>query len=105
MARHLGVRYSSVGVAKAARSSEPGPLRPDALTTLPDELRRSLRHAVISLNAQQIHSLIEDVGRKDEALGCALAQRTNRHAYTPILTAIKRAELEPASPGRHHSKG
>ena len=98
MARHLGIRYSSSATAITGRTTGPAPLRPDAFAALPRELRNRLKDAVISVNSRQIMSLIEDVGRRDEALGHALRQLGNRYAYTAILRAIERAELESAAP-------
>ena len=94
MERHLGVRYRSSETAGNAGGELPAILRPEDLAALPCELLRSLKDAVIALNTGQITQLIEDVGRKDEALGRALRNVGNRYAYTAILTAIERAESE-----------
>ena len=107
MERQMGVRYRSSATAGSARSNQPDLLRPAALAALPRELLRRLKGAVIALNTEQIKSLIEDVGGKDEALGQALQHLGNRYAYTAILTAIEREEQDavPRIPGAADSCG
>jgi signal transduction histidine kinase/CheY-like chemotaxis protein len=90
LTRQLGVRfvYDSATVAAAPAVA----LRPEALAALPQELRRDLTGAVVSLDVARIGETIRRVSELDPALGDALAQHADQFAYTTILRA-----LEPAS--------
>jgi predicted Zn-dependent protease with MMP-like domain len=89
MARHLGVRYHiSEGVATS--DSEPvGELMAEDLSALPDELRKELRDALITLNPVWISKAIERVSLENRALGLILAHYADRTAYSKIFDAIK----------------
>lgn len=88
MARLLGVRYRY-----AETSDEPAPagaLRPEMLAGLPDDLRRELEGAVISLDRNRIDAAIRQVLRYDAALGKTLANHAQNYNFTPILKALQR---------------
>jgi CheY-like chemotaxis protein len=87
IARHLGVRYL---YGEAAPPKEPAPaLCQQALAALPEELRRELMKAVISLDTEYIAALIGRVSEEDCALGEALERLAGRFAYTEILNALE----------------
>jgi hypothetical protein len=86
IARHLGVRYL---YGEAALAKEPASaLCQQALAALPEELRRELRMAVISLDTEFIAALMGRVSEQDGALGEALERLAGRFAYTQILNAL-----------------
>jgi signal transduction histidine kinase/CheY-like chemotaxis protein len=87
IARHLGVRYL---YGEAAPAKEPASaLCQQALAALPEELRRELMKAVISLDTEYIAALIDRVSEQDGALGKALERLAVRFAYTEILNALQ----------------
>lgn len=89
MARHLGVRYS---YKEAVRTSPPDPavaLEPEALATLPEQLRNELADALVRLDAGPISEVIVRVSEQDARLGVALASCAKRFAYTRILNALE----------------
>jgi len=84
MAKHLGVRY---------RSAEPAPvtaggLSPADFAALPEELRKELASAVLSLDTALIATVIERVAEHDAALGQVLAKHADRLAYSAIRRAL-----------------
>jgi CheY-like chemotaxis protein len=87
MARHLGVQYlyrdDSALTCECASVPEP-----DSLAGLPQDLRRHLKDAVISLDVRRIASMINRVAERDAALGRMLAGCAEGFAYTAILNAL-----------------
>ena len=107
MARHLGVRYVCASDAPRLVAAVESDLRPEALTTLPHELREDLGDALITLDVERITGLIRSISEVNPALGGALAGLADRLAYTPILKALRAigqpatgAPCEPRSPRR-----
>jgi CheY-like chemotaxis protein len=87
IARQLGVRYLC---GEAAPAKEPASaLCLQALAALPEELRRELMKAVISLDTDYIAAAIGRVSEQDGALGKALERQAGRFAYTKILNALE----------------
>jgi signal transduction histidine kinase/DNA-binding NarL/FixJ family response regulator len=87
IARQLGVRYL---YGEAAPAKEPASaLCQQALAALPEELRRELMKAVISLDTDYIAAAIGRVSEHDGALGKALERQAARFAYTKILNALE----------------
>ena len=70
LARHLGVRYIYRERA-APDAPAPSGMTPDrvALAALPEDLRRELADALVTLDARRIDALIERVAERDAALG------------------------------------
>jgi CheY-like chemotaxis protein len=87
LARQLDVRfvYEQATVAAAPAVA----MRPEALATLPQELRRDLAGAVVSLDVARIGDSIRRVSELDPALGDALAQQAGQFGYTTILQALQ----------------
>jgi CheY-like chemotaxis protein len=92
MARHLGVRYRPQDAVSTTFIAPPGTLRPEALATLPAELRTELTNAVLALNLNRIDAAIKRVSETDAELGAALASRASRFAFTQILEMLKECE-------------
>jgi signal transduction histidine kinase/DNA-binding NarL/FixJ family response regulator len=88
LTRQLGVRfvYEESTVAATAPATA---LRPEALATLPQELRRELTDALVSLDVTRIGEIIRRVSELDPALGDALAQHAGQLGYTAILRALQ----------------
>jgi CheY-like chemotaxis protein len=90
LARRLGVRY---------RYEEPtveavgGALEDEVLATLPDELRKELTDAVISLDIDRIANAIERIAEQDAALGRTLSQYAEKYAYSSIRRALQFAHV------------
>jgi hypothetical protein len=81
--------------AAAATVEEAGLLRPAALAALPDQLRRELLDAVLSLEPGRVGLVIDRVREVDGPLGSSLSWFRDRYNYTAILNAIRESELEP----------
>ncbi len=96
MARHLDVRYVRAQDAPQRPVLATPVLRPDALATLPEELRKELADAVIALDGERITGLIRRISEADLALGETLAVLAGRFAYTPILKALRSTNGKPA---------
>jgi len=88
LARHLGVRYQvSEGPAKS-NSEGAGELMAEDLSALPDELRKQLRDALITLEPAVISKAIERVSQENRPLGLILTRYADRYAYSKIFNAI-----------------
>ncbi len=87
MARHLGVRYHVSDRPEESDSEPAGELMAKDLIALPDELRRDLRDAVITLDHESISTAIERISQENTALGLILARYADRAAYTKIFDA------------------
>ena len=87
IARQLSVRYL---YGEAAPDKEPASaLCPPALAALPEDLRRELMNALISLDTERIAALVDLVSERDDTLGKALERHAGRFAYTEILNALE----------------
>jgi signal transduction histidine kinase/ligand-binding sensor domain-containing protein/CheY-like chemotaxis protein len=89
LARHLGVRYV---YQEAATEETTKGLEHDVLARLPEELRKELAAAVISLDIEGIATVIRRISQHNAALGRTLSQYAERYAYSSILQAIRSAE-------------
>jgi len=92
LVRQLGVRFVREEAPTVAAMAPTMPLRPEALMTLPPELRQELTVALVSLDVARITRIIQRISEADPALGDTLAQYTNRLSYTDILQALKVAK-------------
>ena len=88
LARQLDVRFVYEEATMAAAAAPTVALHPKALSTLPQELRRELTDALVSLDAARITNIIHRVSEIDPALGDTLAQHANQLNYTAILQAL-----------------
>jgi signal transduction histidine kinase/ligand-binding sensor domain-containing protein/CheY-like chemotaxis protein len=89
LTRHLGVRY----VEQPSQSAEStAALRQEDLAELPDELRKDLAHAVISLDVERIAGVIARISEQNASLGRTLARLAERHVYSPIFEALRSGE-------------
>ncbi len=96
MTRHLGVQY----LFKDAPASSPTGtqiLEPEALATIPEDLRGQLEDAVICLDVKRISRLIDRVSEIAPALGGLLAEDASRYAFTSMLRGLQRSSSTPAS--------
>jgi CheY-like chemotaxis protein len=89
MARHLGLRYTYTDASPAYPDEPLAILRPEALATLPEELRKELADALVSLHAKPIAEVIARVSEQDPLLGEVLARCAKRFAYTEMLKALE----------------
>jgi CheY-like chemotaxis protein len=91
LARHLRLSF----VYEGAPSKESTPeavgftLRPEQLNSLPAELLRDLRQAVIELDTARTHVLIEQVAERDASLGRALNVLATQLGYKHLLKLLK----------------
>jgi signal transduction histidine kinase/CheY-like chemotaxis protein len=88
LTRQLGVRFV-YEESMAASTAPTAALRPEALATLPQELRRELTDALVSLDVTRIGEIIRRVSELDPALGDTLAQHAGQLGYTAILRALQ----------------
>jgi CheY-like chemotaxis protein len=93
MARQLGVRYCR----DASPPATTGDSHAADLSALPEELRKDLASAVISLDRALIAGVIGRVAELDAALGVALVDLADRFAYTAILSALESCQSKPAA--------
>jgi CheY-like chemotaxis protein len=96
MARHLGVRYV-YKAAPRARPSEPAALRLEAISLLPQPLRKDLADALVRLDPGPIGEVIARVREHDPQLGEALSRSAKRTEYSEILHALRNYEAAPQS--------
>lgn len=90
LTRHLGVRFLHEEPKANADVSAPtadGSL--EALAGLPEELRQSLRDALVHLDGVQLAEVIGRIAEQNPALGDALKYHSNQLAYTVILRSLK----------------
>lgn len=90
LTRHLGVRFLHEEPEANADVSAPtadGSL--EALAGLPEELRQSLRDALVHLDGVQLAEVIGRIAEQNPALGDALKYHSNQLAYTTILRSLK----------------
>jgi signal transduction histidine kinase/DNA-binding NarL/FixJ family response regulator len=89
LVHQLGVRFVREEAPATSPMTPTTPLRPEALATLPSELRSELTDALVSLDIARITKIVHRVSELDPALGDTLAQHTKRLSYTDILKALK----------------
>ena len=89
MARHLDLQYVFGAPHPAAMEELPAPLRPQDFEALPEELRKELENAILSLDGERIARVVSQVSQQDSALGGALARLASQLAYTPIVRALE----------------
>lgn len=90
MAKHLDLRYVYENEREEAVSDEPDvELGPEQLTTLPEDLLKPLRQAVIRLDIHQAMELIEKIFEHDAAIGCALRALAKKLNYDLLLRLLE----------------
>jgi CheY-like chemotaxis protein len=89
LARHLGVSYV---YQESAIEETSGRLEHDVLLGLPDELRKELTAAVISLDIEEIATVVGRISDHNAALGRTLSQYAEKYAYSSILQTLRSAE-------------
>jgi ligand-binding sensor domain-containing protein/signal transduction histidine kinase/CheY-like chemotaxis protein len=89
IARQLGVRYLHREAQRGARADPIAALVPEALATLPQQLRKELKDAMVRLAPGPIGEVIDRVTEHDAQLGEVLARYAKRFAYTEILNALE----------------
>jgi CheY-like chemotaxis protein len=87
--RQLGVRFARQEAPPATAAAPIVTLNPEALATLPADLRHALAEALVKLDIAGFAELIPLVSEHDRALGDALTQHADRLNYTTILQALK----------------
>lgn len=88
----LGVRFLRKEAPATVVPAPTMPLHPEALMTLPPDLRQELTHALLSLNDVQINKSICRVSEHDTVLGGTLTRYAQQLNYTEILQALKTAK-------------
>jgi CheY-like chemotaxis protein len=89
LGRLLGVRYAYRERAATCVAAVEQTLDRAALAALPDELRRALADAVVALGIERIDALIEQIGKRDAALGQALRRRADNFDFGSIEEALR----------------
>jgi PAS domain S-box-containing protein len=89
LGRLLGVRYAYRERAATCAAAVEQTLDRAALAALPDELRRALADAVVALGIERIDALIEQIGKRDAALGQALRRRADNFDFGSIEEALR----------------
>jgi signal transduction histidine kinase/CheY-like chemotaxis protein len=97
MERHLGARYSYQDALRKFPVDQVLALRPEALATLPLQLRQELRDALVRLESQRIADAIDRVSQQDAELGAALTCSAERLAHTEILNALDDGNVRAAA--------
>ena len=92
MARQLGVRYNISEVAIRQDPEYAGDLA-TRLSDLPDELRGELRDTLFTLDPDRISAIIQRISRENAPLGSVLARCADQYAYSKILQAIARQDV------------
>ncbi|MEO7720139.1 MAG: PAS domain S-box protein [Capsulimonas sp.] len=87
MARQLGVQYEYETAAPAPIS--PGVLSPEAIASLPEELKVELKNALLALDIGQIASIVQRIASQNAALGRTLQEHADAFAYTSMLQALQ----------------
>jgi signal transduction histidine kinase/DNA-binding NarL/FixJ family response regulator len=103
LARHLGVRYLYRETLRMSRADPVAALRPEAMATLPPQLRKDLADALIHLDPGPIAEVILRVSEHDAELGAVLARDAEGLAYTQILNALQNSlgSLPGDVPGKY----
>ena len=93
MSRHLGLQYV-YKEGQRTRLAEPvATLRPEAISQLPETLRKELADALVRLDAGPIADAIGRVSQQDAQLGEGLSRLSSRFAYTEILNALMNSDV------------
>ncbi len=99
MSRHLGLQYVYKEVPRARPAELVAALRPEAISQLPETLRKELADALLRLEAGPIREVIERVSQQDEELGEVLSRLARRFAYTEILNALMNSDVRVRKEG------
>lgn len=86
LANLLGVRYS---YETAAGTGNSRPLNENSLAGLPEDLRKEMLDAVISLDVERIAAVIARISAQDPDLGHTLSHYAERYNYSPIFEAVQ----------------
>jgi CheY-like chemotaxis protein len=97
LARHLRVKFIYETAKHPESSAERAEtvLRPEQLRTLPAELLRDLRQAVVELDTTRTQALIKQVAQQDAALGRALNDFTKQLNYEGLLKLLEEEHSRP----------
>jgi CheY-like chemotaxis protein len=87
LSRQLGVRYAYSAHDKPAEASME--LAPEALSVLPEALRRELEAALESLESERIEIVVGQVARYDKELFRSLTRLAQEFDYPAILKALR----------------
>lgn len=87
MARHLGVSYKVSEAPPRSDSERVGELRAEDISALPDDLRKGLRDALVTLNPARISAAIERISQANRALGSILTANADGYSYSKIFDA------------------
>lgn len=99
MAQHLNARFVYDETAVDSFEKSATDLLHEALALLPDELRRQLGDALVSLDAARIAEQIRRIAELNPALGDLLAHHADRLAYNAILRHLNTSNsTEDATP-------
>jgi signal transduction histidine kinase/CheY-like chemotaxis protein len=91
MGKHLGVRFvydeSRKSKVESQKSKVDDALTPEALATLPNELRIGLQQAVETIELEMTNTIIDQIREQDKPLGNALAELVKQYRFD-ILQAL-----------------
>jgi hypothetical protein len=90
MARHLGLKYIHGLSTAGSEDSAVKTIFLEGLADLPAEMRTNLGTALLSLHADSISTVINQVKSKNATLGVVLEHLTRKLAYSSILQAVER---------------
>jgi signal transduction histidine kinase/CheY-like chemotaxis protein len=94
--RHLGVRFVYEEEQRVAgrRPQATGKkvLTPEALATLPDELRAGLHHAVEVIDLETVNSLVDQIREHNEPLAEALAELVKNYRFDTLQELFGKIE-------------
>lgn len=95
MARHLGIQYVfEGGQEEAGEAKSREEVSPEDVATLPLELRRELREAVLRLNMARTSLSIEKIAERDARLGAALRMLADEMDYDRLLLLCEESNTD-----------
>ena len=89
LASHLGVRFQFVQEPTSPPTKLSNRTRTESLAGIPQELRKELADAVVSLNHERVAAVIVKVAEADTALAEVLRGMNDQASYTAILRLIE----------------
>jgi signal transduction histidine kinase/CheY-like chemotaxis protein len=93
LASHLGLRYQFAQEPTSAPTQLSNRTRTESLAAVPEELRKELADAVVSLNHQRVAAVIVKVADADAALAEVLRGMNDQSSYTAMLRLIEPSRL------------
>jgi signal transduction histidine kinase/DNA-binding response OmpR family regulator len=89
LTRHAGVKFITEMVPAEVADKPAQSLQKESIAALPQELQIELQDALVSLDTQQIATVISKISLKDPVLGGVLARHVDSFEYTLIREAVQ----------------